>query len=85
MKNLIRSITSALFFGLMVSTATAEDKSASSIVQLPSAGGTVTREEGTFGPQQQHGFGKFQVASADTSSAWSVGAEHDAQLQPVCR
>ncbi|MDP3896479.1 MAG: FG-GAP-like repeat-containing protein, partial [Mesorhizobium sp.] len=66
MKNPIRQIgfkllaTSALL-GLAAASAQAQDKSASSVVQLPSAGGTVTREEGSFGLNMNTGSANFSL------------------------
>lgn len=64
MKNLTRSIALKLLAASATFTsipALAQDKSASSVIQLPSAGGTVTREEGAFGLNTNTGSANFSL------------------------
>ena len=51
----------ALALGVASLPAAAQDKSAASVMQLPSAGGTVTREEGTFTLNNNTGSANFQL------------------------
>ena len=50
-----------IFFLLMTESLAAQDKSASTVVQLPSAGGTVTREEGSFSLTNNTGSANFRL------------------------
>ena len=57
----IRKLISTVALCLMAGPGFAQDKSAGSIVQLPSAGGTVTREEGTFSLNNNTGSANFRL------------------------
>lgn len=61
MTMILRNALTIIIFSWFVGLAVADDKSASSIVQLPSAGGTVTREEGTFGLNNNTGSANFRL------------------------
>lgn len=61
MASMMRKLISTVALCLMAGPGLAQDKSASSIVQLPSAGGTVTREEGTFSLNNNTGSANFRL------------------------
>ncbi len=65
MKKSVRLIALKLLAASVVAlapaTARAQDKSASSVIQLPTAGGTVTREEGAFGLNMNTGSANFSL------------------------
>lgn len=50
-----------LFLAITAKAPAAEDKSASNVVQLPSAGGTVSREEGSFTLNNNTGSANFRL------------------------
>ena len=61
MSRTLRSLASIATLLTLSAPVFAQDKSAGSIVQLPSAGGTVTREEGTFGLNTNTGSANFRL------------------------
>jgi RHS repeat-associated protein len=61
MSRTLRSLASIATLLTLGTPVFAQDKSAGSIVQLPSAGGTVTREEGTFGLNTNTGSANFRL------------------------
>ena len=56
-----RLLATAALLAVAQAGAQAQDKSASSVIQLPSAGGTVTREEGSFGLNMNTGSANFTL------------------------
>lgn len=60
---MFRRIIAPAALALMITAGTvqAQDKSAASVIDLPQAGGTVSREEGTFGLNTNTGSANFQM------------------------
>jgi hypothetical protein len=95
MSRTLRSLASIATLLALSAPILAQDKSAGSIVQLPSAGGTVTREEGSFGLNTNTGSANFrlplpelptrggfgpQIALAYNQFAGDTGSGHDVVL-----
>ncbi len=75
MSRTVRSFIFALVIAATTQPAAAQDKSAGSIVQLPSAGGTVTREEGSFGLNNNTGSANFRLPLPELRQRGRLGPQ----------
>lgn len=75
MYRISRSVIFPLILAAIALPAAAQDKSAGSIVQLPSAGGTVTREEGSFGLNNNTGSANFRLPLPELRQRGRLGPQ----------